>query len=158
RKPGIDMAELRRRPICTMRPFVRKKAALFRAVTPALLQGSGEYHPYPDCPPVTSIVRPVTKSASDDARKQITLAWSDACATRRSGVFSICACCAWGERWFQCGVMRSVNVRLGAMALMLTPNGPSSNDSLRVMAMIPPFAAASATPLETLIPRPAIEA
>jgi hypothetical protein len=32
------------------------------------------------------MVTPVTKSASLDARKQITLAWSAAPATRRSGV------------------------------------------------------------------------
>jgi hypothetical protein len=38
--------------------------------------------------------------------------------------------------------MRSVRVRLGAMALTLMPNGPSSNDSLRVKAMMPPLAAA----------------
>ena len=92
-------------------------------------------------PPVTSIVSPVTKSASDDARKQITLAWSAASATRRSGVRAISAACASGERWFQCGRMRSVSVRLGAIALTLMPNGPSSNDSLRVNAMMPPFAA-----------------
>ena len=42
-------------------------------------------------PPVTSIVSPVTKSASDEARKQITFAWSAASAIRRSGVRSISA-------------------------------------------------------------------
>ena len=34
---------------------------------------------------MTSIVTPVTKSASLDARKQMTFAWSAASATRRSG-------------------------------------------------------------------------
>src|SRR5581483_10001456 len=45
-------------------------------------------------PPVTSMVSPVTKSASAEARKQITRAWSTASATRRSGVLSISAALA----------------------------------------------------------------
>ena len=72
----------------------------------------------------------------------MTLAWSIASATRRNGVEAICAACASGERWFHCGRIRSVSVTLGAMALILIPNGPSSNDSLRVKAIIPPLAAA----------------
>src|SRR6202521_2977533 len=70
-------------------------------------------------PPVTSMVTPVTKSASLDARKQITLAWSTASATRRSGVRSISACWSSGLDWSQRGRMRSVKVRLGAIALMV---------------------------------------
>src|SRR5207248_2611778 len=66
-------------------------------------------------PPVTSILTPVTKSASLDARKQMTLAWSGASAMRLSGVFSISACWSSGLDWFQCGLMRSVRVRLGAI-------------------------------------------
>ena len=93
-------------------------------------------------PPVTSIVTPVTKSASLDARKQITLAWSGASATRRNGVRSISACWSSGLDWFQRGRMRSVRVRLGAMALMLMLWGPSSKASFLVKAMMPPFAAA----------------
>jgi hypothetical protein len=38
--------------------------------------------------------------------------------------------------------MRSVKVRLGAIALIVTPKGPSSKASLRVNAIIPPLAAA----------------
>ena len=71
----------------------------------------------------------------------MTFAWSAASATRFNGVRSISADCASGERWFQCGRMRSVNVRLGAMAFTLMLNGPSSRDNLRVNAMIPPLAA-----------------
>src|SRR5436190_1431867 len=68
-------------------------------------------------PPVTSIVRPVTKSASAEARKQITRAWSAGSATRRSGVRSISSACEACERLSQCGRMRSVRVTLGATAL-----------------------------------------
>src|ERR1700722_13271642 len=93
-------------------------------------------------PPVTSIVTPVTKSASLEARKQMTFAWSAASATRRSGVRAISAACASCERLSQCGRMRSVSVRLGAMALIVTPYGPSSKASLRVKAIMPPLAAA----------------
>ena len=88
------------------------------------------------------MVRPVTKSASAEARKQITLAWSTASATRRSGVRSISSACEPCERFSQCGRMRSVSVMLGAMALTLMPSGPSSWASLRVKAMMPPLAAA----------------
>src|SRR3979490_3619282 len=80
-------------------------------------------------PPVTSIVTPVTKSASLDARKQITLAWSGASATRRNGVRSISACWSSGLDWFQRGLMRSVKVRLGAIALVLVPQGARSEGS-----------------------------
>ena len=52
-------------------------------------------------PPVTSMVRPVTKSASDEARKQMTLAWSAASATRRNGVRSISSACEACERLSQ---------------------------------------------------------
>src|SRR5258708_39409157 len=96
----------------------------------------------PQFPPVTSIVTPVTKSASLDARKQITLAWSAASATRRKGVRSISACWSSGLDWFQRGRMRSVRVRLGAIALVLMAKGPASKASFRVNAMIPPLAAA----------------
>src|ERR1700731_1247747 len=42
-------------------------------------------------PPVTSMVTPVTKSASAEARKAITRAWSAASAMRRSGMRAISA-------------------------------------------------------------------
>ena len=91
---------------------------------------------------MTSMVRPVTKSASEEARKQITFAWSTASATRRRGVRSISSAWEPWERFSQCGRMRSVSVMLGAMALTLMPSGPSSWASLRVKAMMPPLAAA----------------
>src|SRR5579883_851184 len=93
-------------------------------------------------PPVTSIVSPVTKSASAEARKQITRAWSSGSATRRSGVRSISSAWAACERFSQCGRIRSVSVTLGAIALTLMLSGPSSWASLRVKAMMPPLAAA----------------
>jgi hypothetical protein len=55
---------------------------------------------------VTSIVTPVTKSASDEARKQITRAWSIGSAMRRSGVRSISMAWSSGLVWFQRGRMR----------------------------------------------------
>ena len=67
------------------------------------------------------MVTPVTKSASLDARKQITFAWSAASAMRRSGVRPISACWSSGLDWSQRGRMRSVSVRLGATAFMLMP-------------------------------------
>jgi len=51
--------------------------------------------------------------------------------------------------------MRSVSVMLGAMALTVTPDGPSSWASFFVKAMIPPLAAAYALLLDPLSPRPA---
>ena len=71
----------------------------------------------------------------------MTFAWSELRPSRRNGVRSISAAWSSGDCWFQRGRMRSVSVRLGAIALTLMPNGPSSNDSLRVNAMMPPFAA-----------------
>src|SRR5215470_15145393 len=53
--------------------------------------------------------------------------------------------------------MRSVRVTLGAMALTLSPKGPTSCASLRVKAMMPPLAAAYALLLLALIPRPAMD-
>ena len=47
----------------------------------------------------------------------MTLAWSTASATRRNGVRAISAACAFCVRFSQCGRMRSVKVRLGAIAL-----------------------------------------
>ena len=88
------------------------------------------------------MVRPVTKSASDEARKQITLRlvdrFGDAAQRRAFDLLGLRAC----ERFSQCGRMRSVSVMLGAMALTLMPSGPSSWASLRVKAMMPPLAAA----------------
>ena len=72
------------------------------------------------------MVTPVTKSASREARKQITRAWSRASATRRNGVRAISRACSSGVRCSQRGRIRSVSVRLGAIALTLTPKGPSS--------------------------------
>src|SRR4029077_14173693 len=92
-------------------------------------------------PPVTSMVRPVTKSACEEARKQMTLAWSAASPMRRSGVLWISAARSSGGRCSQRGRMRSVNVVAGAMALTLMPKGPSSLASFVVSAMMPPFAA-----------------
>ena len=88
------------------------------------------------------MVTPVTKSASREARKQITRAWSRASATRRSGVRVISCACSSAVRCSYRGRMRSVSVRLGAMALTVTPKGPSSWASFLVKAMIPPLAAA----------------
>ena len=45
-----------------------------------------------------SMVTPVTKSASLEARKQMTWAWSSGVATRPRGVRVISAACASGER------------------------------------------------------------
>ena len=61
--------------------------------------------------------------------------------TSMDGYAVYSADCASGERWFQCGRIRSVNVRLGAMAFTLILNSPSSRDNLRVNAMMPPLAA-----------------
>src|SRR3989441_5565728 len=93
-------------------------------------------------PPVTSMVTPVTKSASLEARKQITRAWSTGSAMRRSGTRSTSAFCSIGDMPSQRGRSRGLRVRLGAIALTLMPCGPSSSDSLRVSAMIPPLAVA----------------
>src|SRR5258706_259459 len=83
------------------------------------------------CPPVTSMVTPVTKSASDEARKQMTRAWSSGVATRPSGVRWISAAWPSAERRSQWGRMRSESVRLGAMALTVTPCGPSATAAPR---------------------------
>ena len=88
------------------------------------------------------MVTPVTKSASAEARKQMTRAWSSGVATRPSGVRPISAARPSAVRRSQCGRMRSESVRLGAIALTVMPWGPSSNASLRVRAMMPPFAVA----------------
>ena len=55
------------------------------------------------------------------------------------------------------GATRSVSVTPGAIALQLIPNGPSSNDSLRVRAIMPPLAVAYALLLTRLKPRPAMD-
>src|SRR5678816_3660982 len=104
------------------------------------------------------MVTPVTKSASEEARKQMTRAWSSGVATRPSGVRRISAAWASAERRSQWGRMRSDRVRLGAMALTVTPWGPSSKASLRVSAMMPPLAVAYALELDWLTPRPAMDA
>ena len=108
-------------------------------------------------PPVTSMVTPVTKSASAEARKQITRAWSWASAMRRSGVRAISRACSSAVRFSQCGLIRSVSVMLGAMALTVMPKGPSSFASFVVKAMMPPLAAAYALLLLGLMPRPAMD-
>jgi hypothetical protein len=84
------------------------------------------------------MVTPVTKSASEEARKQMTRAWSSGVATRPSGVRRISAAWASAERRSQWGRMRSDRVRLGAMALTVTPLEPSS----RAMDLVKPMSAA----------------
>jgi hypothetical protein len=70
----------------------------------------------------------VTKSASREARKQITRAWSSASAMRRNGVRAISRACCPAEP-SQRGRIRSVSVMLSAMALTVMPEGPSSDAS-----------------------------
>src|SRR5262247_4170613 len=108
-------------------------------------------------PPVTSMVTPVTKSASLEARKQITRAWSRASAMRRSGVRKISCACSSADRCSHRGRIRSVSVMLGAIAFTVMPKGPSSCPSFLVNAMMPPLAVAYALLLLALIPRPAMD-
>ena len=72
----------------------------------------------------------------------MTRAWSSGTATRPSGTRAFSRACSSGESRSQRGRSRGLRVRLGAMAFTVTPYGPSSNESFRVKAMIPPLAVA----------------
>src|SRR5256885_16420659 len=100
------------------------------------------------------MVTPVTKSASLEARKQMTRAWSTGSATRPSGTWAAWRARSSGDIASQRGRSRGLSVRLGAIAFTVMLYGPSSRESLRVNAMIPPLAVAEA-PLLVALQAPA---
>src|SRR6266568_5035638 len=81
------------------------------------------------------MIWPLTKPASSEERKQMTLATSRGCPTRRTGIIlTASAILSSGSNPMRRAVVRviSVSIKPGATALTVMPNCPSSTASVRV--------------------------